>query len=123
VSSFFSKLQESWLGYLVAVALFLVSFVLAKLFNQWLFPDRGFVFFLPATVVVAFIGGLLPALVTATLSAFASWYFFITPVNSSDTGLRGLVDLGTFAFAAAVSIGVIHSLRSACGKYREQKHS
>ena len=117
MNSFFPKFQESWLSrYSIAVALFLVSFVLAKLFNQWLFSDPGFVFFLPATVLVAFIAGLLPALITAMLSIGAAWYSFVPPVNSFDVDLKGLVELGMFVFAAAVSVAVIHSLRSALRK-------
>ena len=95
------------------MALFLISFGLTKLFNLWLFPDRGFVFFLPATVLVAFIAGPLPAMLTAVLSAGAAWYFFIPSVNSFDIGLNGLVGLGTFVFAAAISVGVIYRLRAA----------
>ena len=115
----YPKLRESWLPrYAIAVALFLVSFGLAKLLNLWLFPDRGFVFFLPATVLAAFIAGLLPAILTAVLSAGAAWYFFIPPVHSFDVGLKGLVGLGTFVFAAAVSVGVIHRLRAALQNMR-----
>jgi PAS domain S-box-containing protein len=102
--------------YSIAVALFLISFGMTKLLNLWLFPDRGFVFFLPATVFAAFIGGLFPAILTAVLSAGAAWYFFIPPVNSFDVGLQGLVGLGTFVFAAALSVGVIHRLRAALSK-------
>jgi PAS domain S-box-containing protein len=115
----YPKLRESWLPrYAIAVALFLVSFGLAKLLNLWLFPDRGFVFFLPATVLAAFIAGLLPAILTAGLSAGAAWYFFIPPVNTFDVGLKGFVGLGTFVFAAAVSVGVIHRLRAALQNVR-----
>lgn len=117
MNSFLPWFQNSRLSrYSIAVALFLVSFMLDRLFNQWLFPDPGFGFFLPATVVVAFIAGLLPALMTATLSIGAAWYFFIPPVNSFDVGLKGLVELGMFVFPAAICIAVIHRLRSALWK-------
>jgi PAS domain S-box-containing protein len=117
VNSFLPLFQNSRLSrYSFAVALFLISFVLSRLLNQRLFPDPGFGFFLPATVLVAFIAGLLPALITATLSVGAAWYFFIPPVNSFDVGLKGLVELGMFVFAAAICVAVIHRLRSAVRK-------
>jgi hypothetical protein len=57
-----------WSRYLTAVGLFLVGLGPTKPFNLSGFPNRGFVFFLPAAVMAALVTGLLPSILTVILS-------------------------------------------------------
>jgi PAS domain S-box-containing protein len=108
--------------YTIALVAFLVSFFVRALLNNWLIgiSDRGLVVFLPAIILVSFFLGLGPAILTALLSFLATWYFFIPPYYSFELGIDGAIVLATFAVGSAVSIALVHWLRTtirAASKY------
>ena len=66
-----------WLGPILALLPPVVAFVL-----QWFWNDIQpfvWIFFYPAVFFSAWIGGLLPGLVSTTISALMVWWFFIPP--------------------------------------------
>jgi PAS domain S-box-containing protein len=88
-----------------------ISFLLRQALTPWLFDDRGFIVFLPAIVIVAFIAGLRPALLTAALSGILVWYFFIPPFHTFRLDVSGAVGLATFILAVGVCLTLVQMLR------------
>jgi PAS domain S-box-containing protein len=97
--------------YGAALAGFVISFLLRQALDPWLFEDRGIIVFLPAVVVIAFVAGLGPALLTATLSGIAIWYFFLPPFHTFYLHVSGAIGLATFILGVAVSLTLVQMLR------------
>ena len=99
--------------YAIALAAFLVSFLVRDLLNDWLIriSDRGLIVFLPAILLVAFFVGLGPAILTGLLSALAAWYVFLPPYYSFALGFDGAIVLATFIVGTGVGIALVHWLR------------
>lgn len=76
--------------YAIAVAAFLLTFIARDSVDNWLIgiSDRGLVIFLPAILLVTFFLGLGPAIVTALISFFCAWYFFIPPYQDLGSTAR-----------------------------------
>ena len=112
VAWYFPKLPQS-VGrrYAIALAAFLISFFLREALDTWLYSHRGFILFLPAILLVTFVAGLGPAILTALLSGVAAWYFFLSPFWSFRLDLDGAVGLATFLLGSAVGITLVHWLR------------
>jgi PAS domain S-box-containing protein len=101
--------------YTLALAAFLVSFVVRGLLDNWLIriSDRGLIIFLPAVLLVAFFLGLGPAILAALLSALAAWYFFLPPYNTFAIGTDSAIVLATFIIGSGVGITLVHWLSAA----------
>ena len=97
--------------YAIALAAFLISFFLREALDPWLYAHRGFILFLPAILLVTFVAGLGPGILTAVLSGVGAWYFFISPFWSFRLDLDGAVGLGTFVLGSTVGITLVHWLR------------
>jgi PAS domain S-box-containing protein len=101
-----------------AFAAFGSSALLRQALDPWLFDDRGVIIFLPAVIIVAFVAGLLPAVLTAAMSGAALWYFFIPPFHTFRLSATGAVDLATFIVGAAVSLTLVYMLRKSEDRWR-----
>jgi PAS domain S-box-containing protein len=101
--------------YAIALVAFLVSFFVRDLLSDWLIgiSDRGLIIFLPAILLVAFVLGFGPAILTGLLSALAVWYVFLPPYYSFALGIDGAIVLATFIVGSCVGIGLVHWLRIA----------
>ena len=95
--------RAAWRGYLLALVAWGVAFVVRYGLAHWFPPGFPYLTFFPAVVLVAYYAGLRPAILTATLSGLASWWFWIGP-QGFDLGVATLVALGFYIFVAAVDI-------------------
>jgi len=93
----------AWRGYLLAIAAFGVAFGFRYGLAPWFPPGFPYLTFFPAVVLVAYFAGLRPAILTATLSALASWWFWIGPTGF-DLSVATAVALGFYAFVVAVDV-------------------
>ena len=104
--------QSAGWRYGAALVAFGASFYLREALNPWLFSDRGFVLFVPAILLIAFIAGLGPSLLTTALSGIAVWYFFIPPLGSFRLEVEGTVDLAVFFLSSGTGLVLVHVLRT-----------
>ncbi|WP_310540393.1 histidine kinase dimerization/phosphoacceptor domain -containing protein [Phenylobacterium sp.] len=104
--------RSAWRGYLLALLAWGVAFALRFGLAPWFPPGFPYLTFFPAVVLVAYYAGLRPAIMTATLSGLAAWWFWIGP-QGFDFGVATLVALGFYIFVAAVDIFFIVSLDGA----------
>ncbi len=95
--------RVAWRGYLLALVAFGAAFAVRYVLAHWFPPGFPYLTFFPAVVVVAYYAGLRPAILTATLSGLAAWWFWIGP-EGFDLTVATLVALGFFIFVAAVDI-------------------
>ncbi|OQP87181.1 hypothetical protein BTR14_07090 [Rhizobium rhizosphaerae] len=105
-----SPIRQSRLRWPVAVLAFVMAFAVRYVLQHQLPPGFPFLTFFPAVILSAFLCGTLPGIFVATASTLASWYFFISPLNSF--GLNGAVALalGFFIAVASIDIAIIHYL-------------
>lgn len=99
--------------YGLAVGLTVLAVLLRFGLNAVFPPGFPYVTFFPAIVVAAYLGGLGPGVLCATLSGLSAWYFFIPPVFALSFDLSVLVALGFYAFVSAVEIFFIDGMRKA----------
>ena len=95
--------RAAWRGYLLALLAWGVAFAVRYGLAHWFPPGFPYLTFFPAVVLVAYYAGLRPAILTATLSGLAAWWFWIGP-EGFDLGVATLVALGFYIFVAAVDI-------------------
>jgi two-component sensor histidine kinase len=95
--------KNAWLGYMLAIVAWGVAFALRYGLAHWFPPGFPYLTFFPAVVLVAYYAGLRPAILTATLSGLASWWFWIGPTGF-DLGVATAVALGFYVFVVAVDI-------------------
>jgi PAS domain S-box-containing protein len=70
-----------------------------------------FVTFYPCVAIIAYVGGVAPAIAVAILSGLAGWFVFITPGGLEITW-PGAINIGFFAAFCAALIWLIHRLTS-----------
>jgi two-component sensor histidine kinase len=99
--------------YAIALCAFFSSLILRVVVDSWLPEDRGSVLFLSAVVLANIIAGTGPAILDALLSFVALWYALLPPRFTFQLTTEAAVELGTFTFACAVIIVLIHHLRLA----------
>ena len=97
--------------YALAVVALGVSFLVRVGFDSWLPPGFPFLTFFPAVIFTAYFAGLGPAVLCATLSGLAAWYFFIPPYNLFRLDFANGVALAFYASVAAINIVVIDLMR------------
>ncbi|MDZ4114211.1 MAG: histidine kinase dimerization/phosphoacceptor domain -containing protein [Brevundimonas sp.] len=95
--------RPAWRGYLLAVAAWAMALALRYGLANWFPPGFPYLTFFPAVVLVAYYAGLRPAILTATLSGLAAWWFWIGPPGFDLAGAT-LVALGFYVFVVAVDI-------------------
>ena len=95
--------RVAWRGYLLALVAWAAAFAVRYGLGHWFPPGFPYLTFFPAVVLVAYYAGLRPAVLTATLSGLAAWWFWIGPPGF-DLAAATLVALGFYIFVAAVDI-------------------
>jgi hypothetical protein len=95
-----------------AVAITVIALVIRLSLDPVLPPGFPYITFFPAVVLSAFVFGLRPGLISATLGLLFSWYFFIPPAGFGLTPGVGMA-LSLYVFVVAVDILLIHWMQSA----------
>lgn len=104
--------RESWVfRYGLAVAMAGLGLVVRLAMDGWLPPGFPYLTFFPAIIVTTYFVGARPAILCATLSGLASWYYFIGPPVGYAMGVTSGVAIGFFAFVVAVDIFFIDGMR------------
>lgn len=110
-------------GYIVGVMACGVSLGLRLLADPMLPPGYPFVTFFPAVIIVAFLFGARPGLLTAILGWLAAQYFFMPPYHDIRVDGDLVIPLLFYAFVVLTGIAVIHLMQranAALGKERQQ---
>ncbi len=76
-------------------------------------PGFPYLTFFPAVVVISFLFGRGPGIMTAVLCGILAWYFFIPPANSFVLSGQTFVALGFYVAVVAVDIGLIDAMQRA----------
>lgn len=113
--------RDPGMGYGLAIVTFAAALLLRIYLRDTLPPGFPFLTFFPAVIVTAFLAGLRPGLLCATLSGLAAWYFFIPPLNSFGLDGASAIALGFYIFIVAVDITLIHLMHSAADDLRGEK--
>lgn len=115
------RATRPWSRYGIALLAFIVSASIRIGMDVWLSSDRGFIVFLPAILVVTFVAGLGPAILTGVLSGIVLWYIFLPPFYSFDITTDVIVGLATFAVGSATGITLVHWLRILIGRAEAER--
>lgn len=99
-------------GYGLAVVAWVAAFAVRGSLNHWFPPGFPYLTFFPAVVLVAYYGGLRPAVLTATLSGLTAWWFWIGSIGF-DLGAATLVAVAFYVFVVGVDIFFITGMDSA----------
>jgi two-component sensor histidine kinase len=79
----------------------------------WFPPGFPYLTFFPVIIITTYLVGARPAILCATLSGAAAWWFFIGPPQDFEFSVTTMVTLGFFAFVVAVDIFFIDGMRGA----------
>ncbi len=101
-----------WLGIAAAVLVTLTALALRAALEDFLPPGLPYVTFFPAVVISAFVFGVKPGIVSATLGFFFSWYWFIPPAGFA-VNLGVVTALALYLFVVVVDIALIHWMQMA----------
>lgn len=104
-----------------AVAMAALGLFVRFAMGDWFPPGFPYLTFFPAIIVTTYFVGARPAILCATLSGLAAWYFFIGPAQSFNLGATTLVALGFFAFVVAVDIFFIDGMRGAMRQLSDER--
>lgn len=92
----------------LALAAFLIAFILRYELDQVLPPGFPYLTFFPAIIIGAYFLGTAQGIAIAGASGLASWFFFIPPFNSFALTGATVVALAFFVFIAATDIALIY---------------
>ena len=98
-------------AYSLAVVFALLAVAMRFAADHLLPPGFPFLTFFPAVILTAFLGGRGPGVLCATISFFASWYYFIPPVNSMALTVPVATALLFFTGVVVVDIWLIDGLQ------------
>ena len=102
------------------IGIFVAAWAARALLDPMLPPGFPFLTFFPAVVLTAFLFGLRAGILSAILCGVAAWYSFIPPVNS--LRLEGAeVALGLYVFVVATDLALLHGMRVANLRLREER--
>ncbi|PXA74366.1 histidine kinase [Caulobacter sp. D4A] len=111
------------LRYASAVAAAAAAFFVRLALNSWFPPGFPYLTFFPAIVLTAYFAGRGPAILCATLSGLAAWYFFIPPYNSFRFDFATMVAIAFYVFVTAVDIFFIDGMRQTMRKLAVERES
>jgi signal transduction histidine kinase/PAS domain-containing protein len=107
------KRPPKWLGFAAAVALPFVAVTLSRMLLPFI-SGTLFIFFFPAVVIAAWLGGLLPGLIATIISVALADYFIIPPYNQFlGSTSADVLRLGLFSLIALIISRLSGSLWSA----------
>jgi len=102
------------------IGIFVAAWAARALLDPMLPPGFPFLTFFPAVVLTAFLFGLRAGILSAILCGAVAWYFFIPPVHS--LRLEGAeVALGLYVFVVATDLALLHGMRVANLRLREER--
>ncbi len=105
--------RRSLIAYAVALFSFALALGVRFAVNGALPSGFPYLTFFPAVLLTAFFCGTLPGIVTAVLSIFAAWYWFIPPFDSFALDGQSLVAVLFFVAILSADIFIIHVMHSA----------
>lgn len=118
------RLQSGFDRYGTAIIAFAITLALRFALDPWMPGDRIFILFVPAVIGTTFLAGVLPGLLTASLSGLAIWYFFLPPYRSFALNLDGIIGLATYVVVMGMVLGLLHSLNRTIDQLaKERSHS
>jgi two-component sensor histidine kinase len=103
------------------VAMAALGLLVRMAMGDWFPPGFPYLTFFPAIIVTTYFVGARPAILCATLSGLAAWYFFIGPSQSFSLGVTTFVALAFFAFVVAVDIFFINGMRGALRQLSDER--
>lgn len=116
-----SPTLHGWWRYLVALAAPSLAYVAQQVLWSRI-PPSPYLLFYPATLVVAWWCGLLPAMISVVVASIAIAYGFLEPAESiAVTSVRDILDLGIFAAISGVMCGAVARLRTALAEARDAR--
>ncbi|GJD97643.1 hypothetical protein OCOJLMKI_4876 [Methylobacterium iners] len=102
-----------WLGEVIAVSAAGAALALRFSLNHVLPAGFPYLTFFPAVILTTFFLGLRPGITCAVLGGIASWYFFLTPVDSFGIDGQAALALVFYAFIVSADIALIHIMHEA----------
>jgi two-component sensor histidine kinase len=100
-------------GYAAALLVFAVAFGLRLAIGEALPPGFPFLTFFPAVIITAFVYGLWPGVLVASLSTAACWFVFLPPEWSWVLSASSVLALGFFMTIVSIDIVLIHAAQVA----------
>src|SRR5687767_7426182 len=111
--------RAGWLRYGAAVCFVLVAVALRAACDRFLGEAHPFPFFLAATAVAAWYGGIGPAFLALTLGYLGADWFFISPrFEFNDWTRLSLFSVGVYAFTGLVVSIAVHGTQLATRRER-----
>lgn len=107
--------RQGFRGYGLAIGAWATAFAIRFLLADWFPPGFPFLTFFPAVVIVAYLAGMRPALLTAVLSGLAAWWFWIGTAGFDLSVVTG-VALAFYVAVVAVDIFFIAGMEAATRK-------
>lgn len=102
---------NSWRGYLAAIGLVLVVFLLKSLLVSILGPESPFIFFPLSVLLAAWYFGLGPGLLVAAISTLTVIYFYILPISSLGITNQYVQEVFVYAIEALAFCWLVSAVR------------
>jgi K+-sensing histidine kinase KdpD len=113
---------SAWFAYLTAIVAPVIALQIRFATGSALIGSPFLTFF-PAVLIAAFLGGWVPGVIAALLSAVLTAYFLIDPLDSfSINGTSGWIAQDFFLAVSATIIGLVHSLNAATARLAAAGH-
>ena len=117
-------LRTRWGRFGFAVAAFAVSLLLRFALDPWMPGDRILILFCTGGRRNYIFGRDTSGTVTAALSGFAIWYFFLPPYRTFALSIDGSIGLATYVVVMGALLGLFNSLKGTISQLKaERSHS
>lgn len=106
-------------GEALAVAVYLLAFALRAVLDPWFPPGFPYLTFFPAIVLVTYLAGLRPGILSAVLSGLTAWWFFIGGPGF-EFGHAALLAMGFYVGVVAVDLFFIDGMERASHRAEQE---
>jgi K+-sensing histidine kinase KdpD len=110
------------IAYSIAIALFIIELIGRFALTEVLPTGFPFLTFFPAILLSAYLGGIGPGIVCATISTVAALYWFIPPVGGFSLNLQSAVALVFFIVISIVDLLIIHVMQRSLHELRQERN-